>query len=586
MSGAADLKAGNDCAQGQRDTAYLGPSLDAPVLDGSTGIGEMDMRDPMLSLRGGMGEEQKAALEAEIVARRAQLAAEEGGGTLKGNPAGKGSEGETEEEAAEKRRAQELLDLAAAVDAKNAPGWGEAERGALVELLPRMSDGRRRVRVAAVAAVAGLTATDAGRLQLAVTDAAELLCGLLDDRHVARDAVSALTNMCCARGDGDDRVAQLVVDYGALPTLIANALDPTWVAQEQTVMLLANLAVSEPCAVALMQTEEDEGTLAGVWLKDLATAFAATGDRPSPETSAAVRAGPAGIFVGAGSSAGATEEGAVEAADQGDTAALEALEDELLLTRDPLQYVGYILANVSKLEAGRQLLMRCVGDSLGPCELEDGQSGDAATAGTCILGMVLPQLEAGAVARRRGVAALLRNCCFGWNRQLWLLDSAKVLTPILRRLMDKGDELDDDDLEGMDPLLYEGLENRLREPEAPIRKALVEALTLLCWKAKAPRTRVRDAQAYPIIRNMHLEEDDDAVGTLIYELVEYLIRDEEGEEPDWDQIKADSLAISTAETAAAAKAAAKSAAEAQEETVEEEEEELIEDTSEQMAELD
>ena len=575
-------------------SAYLGPQLTMPApqttpdvtpdLDGTSGIGAADTRDPLAQLKP-MAAAQKAALEAEIVTRREAIAE---GKALPGDASG-GKALQDKEEEEEAARAKELADLAAAVDAKSAPGWGEAERAALATLLLKMSDGRRRVRIAAVEAVAGLTATDSGRLQLASTDAAEVLCGLLDDRHVARDATAALTNMCCARGESDDRVAQLIVDYGALPTLVAAALDPEWAAQEQTVMLLANLCVSERAATALMQLEEDEGTLAGVWLRDLATAFAATGDLAT-----AALAGPAGIFVGGsaqggggggGGAGGGGGGGGGDELEASDAAALAKLEDEQKLARDPLQYVGYLLANVSKVEAGRQLLMRCAGDSLGPCELAEGEAGDAAAAGTCILSMVLPQLAAGAAVRRRGAAALLRNCCFEWNRQLWLLDSAKILTPLLLRLVDKADEFDDDDLEGMDPALYTGLEVRSREPEAAIRKALVESLTLLCWRHRAPRARVRDAQTYPIIRNMHLEEESDAVGTLIYELVEYLIRDEEGDEPDWDQIKADSLAIGSAETAAAAKSAAAKAAAAAEQPEEEEEEEL-DDTSAQMAELD
>jgi hypothetical protein len=579
----AEAKAMSEAMSGEgaSGSAYLGPQLTMPApppdvnpdLDGSSGIGTADTRDPLAQLKP-MGEAQKAALEAEIVSRREAIAE---GKALPGDASGgKKLQDKEEEEAA--ARAKELSDLAAAVDAKSAPGWGEAERAALATLLLKMSDGRRRVRIAAVEAVAGLTATDSGRLQLASTDAAEVLCGLLDDRHVARDATAALTNMCCARGESDDRVAQLIVDYGALPMLVAAALDPEWAAQEQTVMLLANLCVSERAATALMQVEEDEGTLAGVWLRDLATAFAATGDLAT-----AALVGPAGIFVG-GSAQGGGSGGGDDELEASDTAALAKLEDEQKLARDPLQYVGYLLANVSKVEAGRQLLMRCAGDSLGPCELAEGEAGDAAAAGTCILSMVLSQLAAGAAVRRRGVAALLRNCCFEWNRQLWLLDSAKILTPLLMRLVDKADEFDDDDLEGMDPALYTGLEERSREPEAPIRKALVESLTLLCWRHRAPRTRVRDAQTYPIIRNMHLEEESDAVGTLIYELVEYLIRDEEGDEPDWDQIKADSLAIGSAETAAAAKSAAAKAAAAAEQPEEEEEE--LDDTSAQMGELD
>ena len=65
--------------------------------------------------------------------------------------------------------------------------WGDDEKKALEEIIPKLSDGRRAVRIMAVDAVAGLTASESGRRQLMDgqdgegPSAAEVLCGLLDD---------------------------------------------------------------------------------------------------------------------------------------------------------------------------------------------------------------------------------------------------------------------------------------------------------------------------------------------------------------------------------------------------------------------
>eukprot|EP00936_MAST-01D_sp_MAST-1D-sp1_P002066 g2066.t1 len=428
--------------------------------------------------------------------------------------------------------------------------WGDDEKKALEEIIPKLSDGRRAVRIMAVDAVAGLTASDSGRRQLMdggnSTDgegpsAAEVLCGLLDDRHVAKSAISALTNLCCAGGEGDDRVATLLSEYGeAVPTLMRNALDPLCKAQAESVMLLANMSISECGARTLMQLDGAEaehvaGALAGMWLTTLSRAFCGTGAAVSASGSGTESAEAIEV-VGEG-----TPGNDVDAAD---TRALQQMESELELAHDPFEYISYVLANVSKSEDGRRLLLHS--DS-------DGAEGSAAH--DCILARVLPQLSSSNPIRRRGIATVLRNCCFDWSRQKWLVESLGIVSHVLVALVDGKDEFDEDDMDGMPVAVLSLPSTKRREPEAATRRTLIEVLLLLSWRAREVRELVKKQQVYAVVRNLHLDEPDERCGELIYELVEYLIRDEEGEEPDWNAIQAQSLSVSSEEQAAAAAAA-------------------------------
>ncbi len=70
------------------------------------------------------------------------------------------------------------------------------------------------------------------------------------------------------------------------------------------------------------------------------------------------------------------------------------------------------------------------------------------------------------------------------------------------------------------------------EPEIDIRQMLIECLLLLCQKRQI-RKQLRSMKVYPIVRNLDYEQNDERTSELILELVNFLMRDEEGEEKDY-----------------------------------------------------
>ncbi|OQR84051.1 hypothetical protein ACHHYP_13967 [Achlya hypogyna] len=127
--------------------------------------------------------------------------------------------------------------------------------------------------------------------------------------------------------------------------------------------------------------------------------------------------------------------------------------------------------------------------------------------------VLLPQIHSPNVVRRRGIVQAVRNLCFDSDNQYFLYDTLDVKN-------------------GMTNLVLGCLgAKKKRETDVAVRQA---------------------AMVHPIVRNAHLVEANDEVSDQIYKLVDFLIRDEEGEEPDWDEIRAKSLGVSKdAEPAAA-----------------------------------
>jgi hypothetical protein len=70
------------------------------------------------------------------------------------------------------------------------------------------------------------------------------------------------------------------------------------------------------------------------------------------------------------------------------------------------------------------------------------------------------------------------------------------------------------------------------EPEIDIRQMLIECMLLLCQKRQI-RKQLRRMKVYPIVRNLDYEQNDERTSELILELVNFLMRDEEGEEKDY-----------------------------------------------------
>ncbi len=184
---------------------------------------------------------------------------------------------------------------------------------------------------------------------------------------------------------------------------------------------------------------------------------------------------------------------------------------------DEVQYVANVFANVTQLKAGRDFLLQ-------------------KRAGETLIELLVSQFHSPNVVRRRGLANMVKNLCFETHLHAYLMTELDVLNLILFRLAGPED-LSDDDREGMNPLITRLGRRKTRERDTVVRLALVDALLLLCVSQKG-RVVLRQAKAYPIIRDAHVVEHDDVISGQMYQLVDYLMRDEEGEEPDWNDIRA------------------------------------------------
>lgn len=131
--------------------------------------------------------------------------------------------------------------------------------------------------------------------------------------------------------------------------------------------------------------------------------------------------------------------------------------------------------------------------------------------------------------RRRGVVVILKNCCFEAEHHAWLLsDEVGILTALLLPLAGP-EELPDDEMEVLPPDLQYLEPTKEREPQADIRKMLVEALNQLC-ATKLGRTVMRKHNVYVIIREYHKWEPVKMNEPAIYNLIDVLIGDEPKEE--------------------------------------------------------
>jgi hypothetical protein len=177
---------------------------------------------------------------------------------------------------------------------------------------------------------------------------------------------------------------------------------------------------------------------------------------------------------------------------------------------DPYQHFATILTNVTQLERGRMFLMR----------QRDGHS---------ILQSLLTQLRSKNPIRRQGVAGAVKNCCFDKDSSWWLLNQVHILKHLLYPLAGP-EELDLDEKIGMDPDLWlEGPEKR-REPDHDTRLLLVESILLLCASGKQSRQSIRMARTYVILKLVDMVEESEDISEKINEIVQFLRRDEEGED--------------------------------------------------------
>lgn len=85
--------------------------------------------------------------------------------------------------------------------------------------------------------------------------------------------------------------------------------------------------------------------------------------------------------------------------------------------------------------------------------------------------------------------------------------------------------LDVEDMAGMDPLVLEGGEEKVVEPDRDVRATLLETLLLFC-ATRSARETLRKMKAYPIVREVDVLETDQELSEVMYKIVNFLQREE------------------------------------------------------------
>lgn len=112
-----------------------------------------------------------------------------------------------------------------------------------------------------------------------------------------------------------------------------------------------------------------------------------------------------------------------------------------------------------------------------------------------------------------------------------MLYEIRVLTPLLLPLI-YNCPFTEKEREGMDPILWmkaEDVEKTL-EPDLEIMKMALESIILLCQK-RGMREELRKRKVYPIMKNLDLKIEDEGVSGAIYEVVNFLMGDEDPSTP-------------------------------------------------------
>ncbi|KAK0979180.1 Protein hgh1 [Friedmanniomyces endolithicus] len=180
-------------------------------------------------------------------------------------------------------------------------------------------------------------------------------------------------------------------------------------------------------------------------------------------------------------------------------------------------YLSYLFADLAKDEAGRKhfLTPRQEDTNIVP------------------LTKLVVFTEHKSTIRRRGVANTIKNTAFNVHDHARLMaeqseDGVGVLPYLLLPLM--GDEeYSDEDTEGMLDECQLLPPNKQREKEVDIMSTHLDTLLLLTT-SKEGRERLREVKCYPIVRELHLQVEDEGVREGCDRLVQVLMRDEEGEE--------------------------------------------------------
>lgn len=354
----------------------------------------------------------------------------------------------------------------------------------VLEILPFLKDQKPEVRLQATQHLAGLSGSMEGREKLLEVDGkilTQALARLIGDlAPVSQQALSTLINLSnettivehmTKSSSLFDKVMENLKSYHeklgstkAKLQIERSVQETTKIQLRLNLILLSNISQTSSGALCMLQADNQNRDLVGLNILRLTKWFLtySSNATTSPDLS---------------SESSHTDEGETSAA-----VTVDVHRDD----DDEWKYVAGILANVTRLKEGRDILM-------------DRRRG--------VLRSLLRELHSTSLIRRQGIARVVRNLCFERQKTMWMITDSDVniLYHILKRLsgpepLKEGEE---------DPSYPELYGNEItREPDISIRKLMVDSLVLLASSSRNARDIMRKRKVYPIVREMHSNTEE------------------------------------------------------------------------------
>lgn len=176
-------------------------------------------------------------------------------------------------------------------------------------------------------------------------------------------------------------------------------------------------------------------------------------------------------------------------------------------------YLAYLFADLAKHEEGRQYFVT-------------KQSYDDVVPLTKLTVFT----EHKSVIRRKGVASTIKNVAFEIpSHPAFLAEDEINILPYLLLPITGSEEYDEEDTMAMLPDLQLLPPDKTRDSDPSVIQTHVETLMLLTTTREG-RDLMRKIKVYPIIRETHLQVENDDVREVCERLVQVLMRDEENDE--------------------------------------------------------
>jgi tetratricopeptide (TPR) repeat protein len=327
-------------------------------------------------------------------------------------------------------------------------------------LIGFLKDPKPEVRFEAAQNVSGFAGSDGGRATLMSADTMSVVKGISnlvgDLDQIAQQALTALINLT----SHPQAVADML-ECGLFQKLMESLKSGDDAGNRRlNLILLSNLTQPASGALRMLQADAENRALHGLNVLRLISWFVSN-------------------------SAKATTSNVTNSVeDEDEEAAMvvnAAAEDE-----DEWKYVAGILANVTRLKEGRDIVL----------DLQRG-----------VLNGLLPELHSPSLLRRQGMARVLRNICFERHKVMWMMTDVNIdiLYHIMKRLSGR-EPLREGEYDENYPDLYD--DAQVREPDVQVRQILVDCLVLLASSSRNARDLMRKRKVYPVVREMHSDTNE------------------------------------------------------------------------------